>query len=292
MNKVFLLVLIARLLFISVPSFAMHHGSSNWQIHCLSCNQHKQCQPIKYAQDSFVCSKECLLKEYKQLKEAKSEIENTLVGVSEEYRKNKEALSKAETATEEWRNAWNRIRESNEKLENSLKDLKQENEDLKKEINHHILIFKNLIIPATAGAIPWFITNDTSYKGLLAKGCMSAGITCMLEPYYGKSNTFRVLTCDRLKRFIGTALLISSSMYLIEGKKGIKSAFLFGVLSPIATESLTIASDLCIPLYENRYIGLRNKKIDIWGLSFLGLYYGTIFVEYHISRLVPKLLHR
>ena len=44
-------------------------------------------------------------------------------------------------------------------------------------------LFDGFIIPATSLIVPWLFSRDISRGGLIAKGCMSAGIYCLLTPH-------------------------------------------------------------------------------------------------------------
>lgn len=72
--------------------------------------------------------------------------------------------------------------------------------------------WKPLIIPTISLTLPWLINRDTSRSELLIKGCMSAGIFCLLTPY-GTSPNFRWFSFERVKRLVGSTLLGAACFY-------------------------------------------------------------------------------
>ena len=171
----------------------------------------------------------------------------------------------------------NKLKEENNKkdemfqlsIEHSV-NLHKDIEELKKR---HL--FDGFIIPAISLIVPWVINRDISREGLIAKGCMSVGIYCLLTPHT-ISPKMGFFSLEGIKRIVGFTLVAANipilhklPVFKIFPANRILSVVTVGAgtefLSRLPKGSEEMAND--------------SKYIDLRGSLFLTVVLGASMVE-------------
>ena len=138
--------------------------------------------------------------------------------------------------------------------------------------------WKPLIIPTISLALPWVFNQDISRKSLIAKGCMSASIYCLLTPYSTRPE-FRWFSFERLKRIIGYTLALGGYIHMV------KPIALKSCVSQAVIIGTVVELSCMIAEWDKTREGKQfpySKSIDIKGAVPVGIGLLT-FIDYKIK---------